>query len=186
MQILLDLDGCLVDWVGGICSTFGISRDWLYELWPVGDYAIEKPLQLSVSDLWRNIDYGGSRFWSGLNWTDDGKEILQLCESMLSSNDEIVLMTSPPNNPQAAAGKVEWIQKQAPAYRRKFAITPSKHLFADTASVLIDDSDENVKKFREAGGWTILLPRRWNSNYFIADSVLIYLKNSLSVLGLGR
>jgi hypothetical protein len=51
-----------------------------------------------------------------------------------------------------------WIQDQ-------YSITPVKHAYARHDVMLIDDSPENVDKFRERYGKALLVPRPWNRNY---------------------
>jgi len=57
---------------------------------------------------------------------------------------------------------MRWIREHLPAYSRRFLIGPAKEFCANPRSVLIDDSETNVKAFFEAGGHTVLVPREWN------------------------
>ena len=183
MNLYLDLDGVLVDFVGGVCKVFGISKEELYRRWEPNNWKIHEGLEMTESDLWQTIDTV-PHFWEQLEWTEDGKQILHLCERYLDpDDDELVLMTSPSRDPKSAAGKIEWIYQHAPKYRRKFAITPVKTGFASLQSVLVDDSDRNIREFMLALGWTVLIPRRWNSNYNIRNSTLKFLEESLLNLG---
>ena len=75
-----------------------------------------------------------------------------------------VLLTSP-GNAESVVGKIQWIEKHLPEYKRRYLIGPEKHFCSHRNSILIDDSDENVMKFREEGGDAILVPRMWNCNY---------------------
>lgn len=82
----------------------------------------------------------------------------------LVGRENVCLLTSPTKDPECLAGKLEWIHDTMPAWmHRQYLIGPRKHFCARPDSLLIDDSDENVNKFREAGGNAILVPRPWNS-----------------------
>lgn len=45
-----------------------------------------------------------------------------------------------------------------------------KSCLAHPDSILIDDCDENVDKFNDAGGKAILVPQDWNSSYKLFDN----------------
>ena len=73
-------------------------------------------------------------------------------------------MTTPVEDPESLAGKLEWIHKYFPEWmHRQYLMGPQKHLLAGPGSLLIDDSEENVEKFRQHDGQAILVPRPWNS-----------------------
>jgi 5'(3')-deoxyribonucleotidase len=165
----LDLDGVLADFVGGICRVFDITREQLYERWPEGDWSVYKALQISEDQFWTDIDAWGIRFWRELQPLSDYRQILETVEERFGAKN-VAILTSPPRNPLAVAGKVEWIQTHLPDYRRRFFVGPDKQLLAHANAVLVDDYDENIRKFREAGGQAVLCPRRWNSGWRTDES----------------
>jgi 5'(3')-deoxyribonucleotidase len=175
MICYLDLDGVLADFVGGVCNAFNIPRHKLLDRLPKGQFDLAPALGISESDFWGIVD-NHLYFWRSLQITPDGMEILKLCEDHF---DEVVIMTSAPYNPQAAADKVWWINSFLPNYKRKYAITSCKSAFAHPEAVLVDDSDNNIEKFGHAGGGTILVPRHWNSFWKHDHMVLDFLKESL-------
>jgi 5'(3')-deoxyribonucleotidase len=76
----------------------------------------------------------------------------------------ICILTGPTKDPECLAGKYEWITTVLPPYlHRQYLIGPRKQFCAHPEALLIDDSDDNVKAFRGAGGHAILVPRPWNS-----------------------
>ncbi len=84
----------------------------------------------------------------------------------LVGREHVHFLTSPTLNADSLAGKLDWIQRCAPAWmHRQFLIGPSKHLCAKPGAVLFDDSDKNVEAFRAAGGCALLVPRPWNSSH---------------------
>lgn len=154
MKIVLDLDGVLVDLVRGMEERYDIK----VKEWPVG--RLEEAFNMTAKQLWGNLDFD---FWVNLKWHDDGQRILTKLIVEFGENN-IVICTSPTLHPQAAAGKMAWIQNHLPDFNRRFLIGPAKEFLAHEQSILIDDFDYNVDKFRKHGGHAILVPRPWNSN----------------------
>jgi hypothetical protein len=99
-------------------------------------------------------------FWATLDWTCQGKELLAIAEEIYH-RDNICIMTAA-NTPEAAQGKLMWIRRCLPKYRRRFFIGPPKEMAAGPGKVLCDDHDQNTAKFSAAGGLSVLLPRPWN------------------------
>lgn len=157
MNVVLDLDGVIIDMVGGMEKHFDIK----IKEWPVGERLLEKVFDMSPKRLWANL---GFEFWANLKWNVDGQRILTKL-IMAFGEENIVICTSPTLHPQAAAGKMAWIQNQLPDFSRRFLIGPAKEFLAHREAVLVDDFDYNVDKFREHGGHAILVPRPWNSNH---------------------
>ena len=169
--IYLDMDGVLVDFIGGICRLFGWKREELYERWPIGEFNIAPILGVTDDEFWHRIEQCPD-FWLNLEPTPDYLEIISICENKAMFPGGIVLMTSPPLGTAAVIQKIQWINKHLLAYYRRFAVTPCKEQFAHFDAVLVDDFDVNVDKFRQAGGKAVLVPRRWNSLHsFAHDSV---------------
>ena len=146
--VYLDLDGVLADFVGGVCQAFNIPRETLLETWTPGQYDLCPPLKVSANHFWDVISRRGEEFWANLGVMPDAYELVALAEQ----RGEVVFMTSPPLNPSAVVGKIRWIEKHFPTFRRRFAVTPCKAAFAHPYAVLVDDWDEAVTKFRKAGG----------------------------------
>lgn len=157
-KAILDLDGVLVDFVGGAAKQHGVQYPDPYP----NTYDIAKAFNMQPRFFWEGLR--GSEFWEGLNWMPDGKLILQILEIAFGS-ENIVICTSPTLDPEAASGKIRWIQRELPQYARQFLIGPAKHFCAGPSTLIIDDHDANVKKFVEHGGKGILIPRPWNSNH---------------------
>lgn len=150
MKILLDLDGVLVDFAGGvkkICPDLDM---------PVGQWWKMEP------EHWAKCDYN---FWKNLQWLPKGQLILDTVE-WLFPNKHITICTSPCATPGCAEGKIEWIRTHIPAYKRKYAICPCKEGLASQQHLLIDDSLDNIEKFVAAGGYGFLVP---GTNNFLHD-----------------
>lgn len=162
MKCLLDLDGVLVDFVGGICRAHGqpnIYADGKNR----GLYGMEEIMGLSATKFWEPAN---EEFWASLDWMPDGREILAAAEEAFGANN-VCLLTSPSLNVGATAGKVRWIYEHVPDYKRRFLIGAAKEFCAHDDAVLIDDYEVNIKKFAEHGGDVILVGRPWNSRSHI-------------------
>lgn len=147
----LDLDGVLVDFVGGALKLHG--RELPYEQ---TEWNFQHQLGIPAEEFWPPM---GHDFWAGLEWTADGKEILAGLEDIFET---IVILTSPIDTPGAVEGKMAWIRREMPAYTRRFFVGPPKQTIASETKLLIDDHTDNVSLWRAAGGPAVLVPRPWN------------------------
>ena len=172
-RIFLDLDD--------VCNTFTLSA--LREVGcPVGpwDYDNYDPrwgfnIVKAANALHPNCEFGATGFWNSLSrkfWATIPKSgefdmLLKECEALVGRK-EMCILSSPTLDPDCAAGKMEWIYKNLPTWlHRQFLIGPPKHFCARPDAVLIDDSDANVKAFRDYGGQAILMPRPWNKHHHL-------------------
>jgi hypothetical protein len=151
MRIYLDLDGVIVAFAEGVikwydlnCTTEDITG------WGV----IFKYFPGSEAAFWEGLT---TKFWLELKFTREANQILTLLKPI-----KPCILTSPPHN--GAGGKQQWIRKNLPDYFKdgRYLIGPAKQYLAHNNALLIDDSDENIDKFENAGGHAILVPRPWN------------------------
>ena len=166
MRVFLDLDGVIVDFAKGCIEWYNLDctpEDWKEWL------DIFKYYTGDESKFWEGLT---DKFWLELEFTKEAKRILTLLRPM-----KPCILTSPAWT--GAGGKQQWIRKKLPDFFKedRYLIGPAKHYLAHENALLIDDADENVQRFREAGGHAILIPRPWNS--LSDEDVLIHLKNSL-------
>lgn len=167
MKIFVDMDGVLTDFVGQ-CE---ILFERKLNPWPEpGNYATDKLLGLTPTEFWGKIDSMKEVFWTGMRKTSEATQLLELCVRV-AGKDNVAILTSPSQNPWCHYGKAMWIKNHFPSFQRNLLIGACKHMCAQQDSVLIDDYDENVAKFRGAGGSAILVPRPWNSSYMCANAV---------------
>lgn len=146
LKCLLDLDGVLADFIGGLCKLRGTPR-----VDPSGWNCID-------AHEWEKMD---EEFWATLDRTPEFEAILTTVEETFGP-ENVCLLTSPVRTAGCLEGKMRWIRKHLPAYSRRFLIGPAKEFCANPRSVLIDDSETNVKAFTDAGGYAVLVPREWN------------------------
>ena len=179
MKCLLDLDGVLVDFMKGAHEFYGLQysyEDYPYEYATWNCLPPKDVTSMTSREFWDGLT---AEFWASLEWMPDGKEILTLIESYLP-RDNICILTTPTLNKSSIVGKMLWIEKELSKYKRQFLVGPAKEFCASSRRVLIDDADHNIEKFREAGGLTITVPRKWNSMH--AEDTLPFLETRLNAL----
>jgi hypothetical protein len=175
MKILLDMDGVLVDFLGGWCRANMVPCP----TYAAGDrYDLASVLGITPAELWAGCS--SREFWAELEWTQDGMSILLAAEHAVGY-DNVYLFTTPSPSPQSWAGKADWILGQLPQYKDKILMGCNKHLCARPDQLLIDDADHNVTAFRAAGGQAILVPRQWNSLHWLHVSPIEYVKVGINL-----
>jgi len=172
--VFLDVDGVLANFRKGIHDAFNKRYD----------YSLLSP-KWTFWDDWSDVTFEMVNamctipFWVGLEWMHDGLKIFKTtCNKFKPS--QIYLLTAPMPNPESATGRWLWIKKQLPGFYKYTIITQApKHLLARPDTLLIDDKNENVDGFREAGGKALLVPRPWNCLHRQADRTSQYVKEFL-------
>lgn len=157
-----DMDGVLVNFAGPALERFGVYLDFTY---PNVGYDIVKGCNIlrheeglppiTPATFW---DAFTEDFWADLPMYPGAQYFLSVLETV----GDVYLTTTPTADPGCAAGKLRWIERHFPRFRRKYVITPHKHTLARPDSLLIDDSSEACSAFAKAGGQTIMFPRPWN------------------------
>jgi hypothetical protein len=175
MICFLDLDGVLVDFVAGVLKHYGLPADRPVTAWNF-DAELAHELGLSREDFWQSF---GEAFWSELGWTVDGLELLHVIEDCFG-HDNVYLLSSPCHTYGCLEGKKRWVNQNLPDYRYRLFLGSAKHAFASSTKVLVDDSDDNVAKFRAVGGHAVLVPRPWNQRH--GHDVVEYVQRSLATL----
>jgi len=168
MNILLDMDGVLSQFVEASCRFFGTTEEELIKKWPKNEYDTDKVLNVSNAEFWEKINGAGQKFWSEMPEYPWAKTLYEGCKKY----GDVYFLTSPSDQPCSPAGKLEWIHRFTGNNKaRNFLIGPPKFLCANMDHVLIDDSDKNCNAFAMAGGRTILFPQPWNCNYAEKDKL---------------
>jgi 5'(3')-deoxyribonucleotidase len=158
-KILLDLDGVLVDFVGGACELHGVDDPYASgEADAAGEYDVIKLLGMRAQTFWAPMGY---EFWANLKPYAHLRRVVDLAESAVGA-ENICILTSPPLTAGAVEGKMAWIRKHLPDYRRRFLVGPAKEFCAAPDHLLIDDYQRNIDRFCGAGGQGLLFPAPWN------------------------
>jgi len=147
-KILLDMDGVIANF-----------DDWHFRL----THEIEKPTEfLKANPL---IFYGLEPY----AWAHELIELLQVWTANL-------FICTNALTTKIADIKLSWLINHNLLETPNVIFTENKHLFANPHTILIDDYEGNVDKFRENGGEAILFPQPWNR-------LAKYLYYSAEVLG---
>lgn len=160
-SVFLDLDDVLVDFTGGVLRDAGIDPSRRAEVSEWGGQSIARLLNCDSGTMWRVLaaDNFGLTFWRDLAWLEHGRDLF----ARLVDTASVTIMSAPCHDPNSAAGKVAWMQREIPSHARRYALTPCKSVFARPGAILVDDGEHNVEAFRLAGGRAFLWPATWNS-----------------------
>lgn len=163
-MILVDMDGVLCDFMGPAVRLHDFDAEKVQSEWPSGEFDVCKVLGIAPMKFWERIDRQGFRFWESLpeyQWTQELIGIVN-CH-------EFVIASCPSWSPDSSSGKVGWLHKKFGRSFRAYMLGQRKELLAGPGRVLIDDNEDNCRKFVMAGGDAILFPRPWNRLAGITD-----------------
>lgn len=107
------------------------------------------------SVMWPKIDKEGVEWWRDIEILPWGME---LYEKLKEKADHFCFLTSPSNNSTCAAGKIEFFKKHFGDGFREYLIGRNKEFCASPRSLLVDDSESKIKKFRKFGGHAFQWP----------------------------
>ena len=164
MIILLDVDGVVCNFVGGLIASHG---------WPIKheeytSWNHHRTLGMSDEEMWRPTNDG--KWWTNLQEYDWAKRLV----SELRQVGEVIFCTSPSLDATCPSQKVAWLRATGlmDSSKNDYQIGSRKELNAKSGAILIDDSDSNVFKYREHGGAAVLFPQPWNrSKTYSGDKV---------------
>ena len=191
LRILIDLDEVLVDFVGGACEAWGVAKEQVLKHWEPGVWDMIPPLSKALSlketisekEFWCPINKLGEGFWEDLKWLPWGRNLLQ---EVMKFTGDWWIASSPNQQPTSHAGKVQWIKQNFGYDFDRFVPVRHKYLMANPNTILIDDKDENIDLFREAGGYGIVFPRHHNCLHKVNVDQITYVKNCLTQIFINR
>lgn len=146
---LIDLDGVLVNWVGGALKLIGRSEDDpdLRDILLSGEHPPFDALFGGRDQLDAVIKQAGKEFWMNLDifeWAE------RLVEIVLDSGLKCAFLTSHGSWPEAAGFKLEFLADtwgHIPVFVGKH-----KGILGNPTSLLIDDFAQNIHSFKLNGG----------------------------------
>jgi len=159
-RIFLDLDGVVVDWLGGSCKVTGLDieeKDARKKL--KNNDRIYNILGITEKEMWKKID-ATENWWEDLEILPWGKKLYKV----LSEVGHVCFLTSPSESSNSFSGKSKWIKNYFP--KAKFLIGEAKEFCAAPNSILVDDSGHKIDTFREWKGNAFL----WPNQYRIMDN----------------
>jgi PAS domain-containing protein len=136
--IYLDMDGVIVDFDRQFEEAFGMSPREFEEAF-------------GTEMFWKKIEERGVGFWRGMEWMPGGQELY----NRISQFDHY-LLSSPSRSETSKIGKHLWKKDNTPGTKLILARSYNKKNYADKSNILIDDREDNIQQWRDAGGIGIL------------------------------
>lgn len=103
----------------------------------------------SEKEFWAFITKAGEKYWSEMPWMPEGK---QLWEYISKYNPKI--LSSPSRDASSRIGKKRWIERELP--NTELILSNNKANYSGFNKILIDDREDNIYKWKAAGGIGIL------------------------------
>jgi hypothetical protein len=108
--------------------------------------------QYGIKQFWKLIDNEiGVRFWVGMPWMPDGKELWNFIKPFNPS-----LLSAPSRNNESRLGKRLWVRNHLPGTKLILASRPNKQQYSNKNSILIDDMPRTIEEWDSGGGIGIL------------------------------
>ncbi len=160
-EIMLDMDGVLCDFVGGICAAHGRTDPWA-DGKNRGRDEIAPLWGITEESFYARCNY---TFWANLEKTPEADEIVELCEKTVGA-ENVCILSAGSRNYAVYDGKLEWIRRHFPQFKRRYLFGPQKKFCVAPGRALIDDRDKNIDAW---SGLKFLMPRPWNKSHLAFD-----------------
>ena len=177
-KILIDLDGVLSNFTRTACEIWDKPNPYADGK---GRGVYDVPMLLGIEALKFWEPYGNADVWAGQHKTEEADMLVNLCKSAVGV-ENVCILSAPNLNEESLVGKIRWVKKHYPEFKRQYLFGPRKHFCAAENHILIDDYDLNVDNFIEAGGKAILFPRPWNRNHVLNIDPVEYVTQELHKL----
>jgi 5'(3')-deoxyribonucleotidase len=180
--IYLDMDGVLVDFVGGVLAHHNIDPS---EQANIKSWDFFQQFEIDEKNFWKTTA-GKIAFWRNLPPYDYTQDVMDYCRMYA---EEVKLCTSC-GCPAAASGKNDWAKTWLNIESKDVIhIVDKWRLAYMPGTILIDDSEINLAHWHNACtaanrglyAWSILFPQPWNTSRHFADTRLAYLQRNLRV-----
>jgi 5'(3')-deoxyribonucleotidase len=158
-QILLDMDGVIVDFVRGVCALHGKENPYL-DGQNINEFGMDLIWGMSANAFWKDC---GFDFWKSLEFTPEAASIISAVEGAVGK-ENVCLLTAPCSTAGCIDGKREWVRQNMPDYSKRLMVGSAKEFLAAPDRLLIDDRNENIWSYSGAGGRGFLFPRPWNES----------------------
>ncbi len=116
--------------------------------------------QTDKDEFWKIIESRGITFWSEMPWKIDGRELIHYL-----LNYKTTILSAHPNPKRgiltdfSKKGKIKWLSREISGDFARQAIIcrrSDKTSYANPTSILVDDNEENILNWQNAGGIGIL------------------------------
>lgn len=171
--LYVDLDGVLVDFIGGWMDHYSIKNRKPVTKWNFGeDYGLDR------IDFYKSITSLPISFWSNLNPTTWAFKLLRsLSQAVGSFECDKIMLLSHSVSEDCRIGKQLWVNKHFPQLGDSLITVSDSKLktkFANGNCTLIDDKFENCVDFVKSGGRSWLFARPWNRGTACKKSEIIF------------
>jgi len=174
-MIIADMDGVFANFADASATIHGRSTA------PIKKWNYFSDWGLTPEQFWKPIIDQGDAFYEEMvlpyPWA------LELLE-LISQTDDFIFMSAPGCGTRYGyAAKKIWIDKYLQPHvvdPIKLIVGSEKQLLARDSRILIDDYDENIKKFRKAGGYALTFPQPWNAQRRAALDAVLYVRDRLT------
>ena len=137
-KIYLDMDGVLVDFDQQFKDLTGMMPR-------------EFEVKHGSTGFWEAIDKAGVGFWRGMSWMPGGESLYNR-----ASQFDHELLSSPSRSELSKIGKRLWRRDKTPNTKLILSRSHLKKNYAAPNHILIDDREDNIQQWRDAGGIGIL------------------------------
>jgi len=142
--IFCDMDGVLVDFDKGYeeltgKSTHHANEQGKDEFWNLFNISLEEK---GISEY---------EYWANLDWQPGGQELWNYIKPYRP-----YILTAPTLNPESREGKRDWVQRLDGMKNIYFRPAKFKSDFSGKNKILIDDREDTINRWNEAGGIGIL------------------------------
>jgi 5'(3')-deoxyribonucleotidase len=158
VQILLDMDGVLSNFVKGACEAHGKP----YEPEKLTQFDMAAHWGITVQKFWEPLQ--DKSFWEGLEPYPWAEDLL----SKLRAIAPVTICTAPSQSHDCGAGKLSWLERELSISSRDVVLCNKKWLLARPRHILIDDSPRKADDFARHGGIAVLFPQPWNDKRSLA------------------
>lgn len=143
------------------CDMDGVICDWnhRFKTLVLNDFNRENDTDIKSGDefekvygkgsLWPYVDEFGVDFWANIEWKPDGKELWNF---ILPYNP--IILSKPTFSPHCYTGKKIWCKREIPG--TEIVLERKKSKYANPKSILIDDTEKNIKEWESVGGIGVL------------------------------
>lgn len=136
--IYLDMDGVIADFNKRFKQLTGkIPKDF--------------EQKFGTDKFWEVIDKDGVKFWVGIPWTEDGKELYNFVKQYKHN-----LLSAPSKNNTSRLGKRLWRKNNTPESKLILSPADKKQNYAAPSHILIDDREKTINQWIAKGGIGIL------------------------------
>jgi len=137
-ELFCDMDGVVADFDKGFKDLTGhIPSD--YES------------KFGKTKFWSVIPTNTPDFWANLEWMSEGEKLWNYIKKYNPS-----LLTAPSRHNSSRVGKQKWVDKHISGTPVIFKAAKNKQELAGANKILIDDREDNIERWKNAGGIGIL------------------------------